>query len=156
MSTDEVTKPVNIFADVLEFRKQYNIPSLKFPQEFRSYETPKSVHLIIEEANELKNANTLEETLDACIDLMYVTVQKFYDLGMSEFFEEAWRKVHAANMNKLWTLEEVDELRDSENFDPENYTIEGKPNELFVVKKFGKVIKPGSFKAPDHSDMFTL
>ena len=79
-----------------------------------------------EELNELKSADTPEDVVDALIDLAYVA------LGTLDLFnvdiDEAWSKVHEANMKKKPGVKE------------------GRPNP-FGLPDF---IKPSGWKAPDH------
>lgn len=143
---------VDIFADVLEFRKQYKLASSKFPVNPPSFDKRKSVDLIREESSELHGATSIEENLDACIDLLYVVVQKFYDLGLSEYWEEGWRRVHRANMNKLWTREQFDALEDKTDYQ----IYESNHADLYIVTRFNKIQKPPTFKSPNHTDLFEL
>src|SRR5690348_11381567 len=71
----------------------------------------------------------LEEMLDACVDLVYVVV------GTSDYhgfnFREAWRRVHAANMQKVRAERAEDSKRGS----------------LYDV------VKPPGWQAPNHHDL---
>ena len=56
--------------------------------------------LIAEELRELTEATNAEDQLDALIDLLYVTFGTLNAAGMHEVAEEAFSRVHTANMNK--------------------------------------------------------
>jgi predicted HAD superfamily Cof-like phosphohydrolase len=53
----------------------------------------------------------LEDQLDALVDLVYVAIGTAYLQGFD--FNEAWRRVHEANMKKVRALREVDSKRGS-------------------------------------------
>lgn len=72
--------------------------------------------LTAEEANELLLAidrGELDEQLDACVDLLYVTIGNVVQLGLTEVFEEAFWRVHQANMNKVLVVSRLESKRDS-------------------------------------------
>ena len=71
----------------------------------------------------------LEEMLDGLVDLVYVTLGTSYLHGFD--FEEAWKRVHAANMMKVRALVPEDSKRD--------FTHD--------------VVKPVDWVAPSHSDL---
>ncbi len=75
----------------------------------------------------------LSEQLDALVDLMYVLlgnaeIQGFLQNGI---FEEAWRRVHEANMEKV-RAERAEDSKRGSSFD---------------------VVKPAGWVAPDHLDL---
>lgn len=71
----------------------------------------------------------LEAQLDALVDLCYVAMGTAYLQGFD--FEEAWNRVHAANMQKVRVANAKDSKRES-SYD---------------------VIKPPGWTAPDHSNL---
>lgn len=73
----------------------------------------------------------LESQLDALVDLVYVALGTAYLHGWSEEFEEAWRRVHAANMSKVRATRKEDSKRGS-TFD---------------------VVKPPGWEPPSHIDL---
>lgn len=73
----------------------------------------------------------LEKQLDALVDEMYVLLGTAYLQGMFSSFEEAWRRVHHANMQKVRATNAVDSARGS-TFD---------------------VIKPAGWTPPSHKDL---
>jgi len=74
-------------------------------------------------------APPLEKKLDALVDLVYVAMGTAYLHGFD--FDEAWRRVHAANMAKV-RAERADQSLRGSTFD---------------------VVKPPGWKAPDLSDL---
>ena len=73
----------------------------------------------------------LEQQLDALVDLMYVQLGTVYLQGLGPKFEEAWRRVQAANMAKV-RVERAEDSKRGSTFD---------------------VIKPAGWTPPDHSDL---
>lgn len=72
--------------------------------------------LVLEEATELVLAidrGELDEQLDACVDLLYVVVGTVVSLGMTNVLEEAFERVHHANMQKVLTPSRHESKRDS-------------------------------------------
>jgi predicted HAD superfamily Cof-like phosphohydrolase len=62
------------------------------------------VALIAEELAELAcslSERDLEGTLDALIDIEYVTAGGFLDFGLSQIYDAARQRIHDANMSKL-------------------------------------------------------
>ncbi len=54
---------------------------------------------LLEELSEYITAKTLEDKLDALVDMVYVTIGISYFHGFD--FDEAFNRVHEANMNKI-------------------------------------------------------
>lgn len=78
----------------------------------------------------------LEEQLDGLVDLMYVLVGTACLQGFTqEMFEEAWRRVHAANMAKVRKMRAED-----------GHTDSGRAPTYDVVK-------PAGWIAPSHIDL---
>lgn len=73
--------------------------------------------------------NNLEQQLDALVDLIYVALGTAYLQGFP--IEEAWRRVHEKNMQKVRTLRAEDSKRGS----------------------VYDVTKPPGWEPPDHSDL---
>lgn len=85
-----------------------------------------------EELAELAEAlgeGNLEAALDAQVDRRYIADGTTLELGMASVFDEAFARVHAANMAKLGP--------------------DGKP----IIDATGKVRKPANWVAPDLSDL---
>jgi predicted HAD superfamily Cof-like phosphohydrolase len=72
--------------------------------------------LLLEETTELVLAidrGELDEMLDACVDLMYVVAGTANAMGMRSVFDEAFTRVHLANMKKVLAFSRHDSKRDS-------------------------------------------
>lgn len=92
-------KRLNIFEDLREFTKMMGLPlDLKtFPYELQAFRD----RLLKEEVTEYEDAVLLkqkEKQLDALIDIIYVATGTIIMHGWDG--EEAWRRVHNANMKK--------------------------------------------------------
>ncbi len=74
-------------------------------------------------------AHELEHQLDALVDLVYVAIGTAYLHGFD--FEEAWARVHAANMAKVRVIKAAGSKRKSKH----------------------DVVKPPGWKAPRHRDL---
>ncbi len=94
--------------DVIEFCRKFGIPLNDEPGPIDSALLLQRVGLIREEVIELtdaadelvegESAYAAERLLDAAVDLVYATMATVASFGFD--FEEAWRRVHAANMAK--------------------------------------------------------
>lgn len=122
--------------------------------------------LCTEESKELGDARNLAEYLDAVCDLLYVTLGSAAAAGFkSETLAEAFWEVHRSNMSKLWTHEEVQQVRMGENitslgamtatefdnrYDVTRAVVEhGTDRCLIVKRKDGKVIKAPGYTPAD-------
>lgn len=79
--------------------------------------------LLLEEIAELLEAKTLEDQLDALVDIHYINTGNFVEMGVNH--ERPFQIVHSANMSKLW------------------------PDGQVHLNEFGKVIKPETFISPE-------
>lgn len=139
---------MKIFEDIKEFHEKFGIeyngkPRIVSPDvsEFRAKfgkEEIKEYHDANDEAWYLSDAMdsegytlALAEILDAFVDQMYVLAGTVYLHGMQHQFEEAWRRVHEANMAKV-RASSADESKRGSSLD---------------------VVKPGGWKAPCHLDL---
>jgi predicted HAD superfamily Cof-like phosphohydrolase len=77
-----------------KFALSYDGPPRDLPPDLASFR----LGFIFEELDELIVAETKTEVLDALVDLVYVIMGTAYLQGFD--FQEAWRRVHAANMAK--------------------------------------------------------
>lgn len=111
--------------------------------------------LIKEEAKELLDAwldGDMPGFLDACVDLVYVTIGTALDAGMP--FDEAFEAVHRANMQKAPKCEAcygfgyriVDAAAGSYRDDCEKCAGVGR---IVLRRDDGKVMKPVGWQAPD-------
>lgn len=73
----------------------------------------------------------LEEQLDAMVDLVYIVIGTAYLHGYADRWQEAWDRVHHANMRKVRAESAADSKRGS-TFD---------------------VVKPKGWRPPDHKDL---
>lgn len=90
--------------------------------------------LLLEELTELVtaiDAGDQEEILDALVDAQYVLSGTINACGMRDVFDEAFMRVHRANMNKVLAPSRYASKRDS-------------PHDI---------IKPDGWKKPDLSDL---
>jgi predicted HAD superfamily Cof-like phosphohydrolase len=121
---------MNEFIDNIEkfherFANEYNDYARALSKDEKSFR----VTCLREECDEYEEAATLEDELDALIDLVYFALGTAYRHGFD--FEAAWKRVHAANMLKV----RANTARDSK-----------RGSSLDVVK-------PKGWKAPDLSDI---
>jgi NTP pyrophosphatase (non-canonical NTP hydrolase) len=79
------------------------------------------------ELNEALNNGDPESILKECCDLVYVVIGSAVVFGMD--FDEAFNRVHASNMTKVWE--------------------DGRPR----YREDGKVLKPPTYKSPDLKDL---
>lgn len=74
----------------------------------------------------------LEKQLDALVDSMYITLGNAYLHGFLPKFQEAWDRVHAANMAKVRAAPDASNSKRGSSFD---------------------VVKPPGWTAPSHTDL---
>lgn len=124
--------------------------------------------LSIEESVEIRDAEDLKEYLDGCTDLLYIAIGNFIAAGFQpEDIQAAMDEVHRSNMSKLWTLDEIQDIRDGTNttsfgdlfggrfdnkFDVSGSSVPDWVDKRYVVsRKDGKAVKSPSFSPPDFS-----
>ena len=94
---------------VRQFNSQFGVK-----ERFRPRMPSPEVHnlrfrLIDEEAQELRDATSLVQYLDAIVDLLYVVQGAALVAGFSpQQVEDAFAEVHRSNMSKLWSADEID------------------------------------------------
>jgi len=123
-----------IAEDVVDFHKKFNIhydgpPRLLPPNEkyFRHQRNE-------EESKELYHATTREEAIDAIVDQIYILLGTAHLHGFTPaMLQEAWARVHKANMTKMLSTPE----------------FPGKYGQVGI-----DIVKPKGWVAPDHSDLF--
>jgi hypothetical protein len=156
------------YQQVLEFTKTFgqSIPTgpTKPPQDLQDLRGK----LSIEESLEIRESADLKEYLDGCADLLYIALGNFIAAGFGpEHIEAAMNEVHRSNMSKLWTLDEVQDIRDGTNTTSFGDLSGGRFNNKFdvvrtdvpdwvdkrliVSRKDGKIVKPPSFSPPNLS-----
>lgn len=113
--------------ELADFRKRFMDEEL---DEYAKHEAKASFERFATATPDLANYTFhLEEMLDALVDETYVVLGTAYLHGFN--FREAWRRVHAANMEKVRALRASDSKRGS----------------------VYDVIKPPHWQPPDHSDL---
>ena len=86
----------------------------------------------------------LAKLADALTDLVYVIDGTAHEYGIP--FEEIWDVVQEANMNKLWTEQEVESIPAHAKAERVAY---GDQKRFVVRDDNGKVMKPPSWTAPE-------
>lgn len=89
------------FADVEEFHEHFDIeyygPTRRLPNDLQEFRFAR----LQEELNEYYDAANAVDMLDALIDLVYIVYGTAHLHGITaEAWNEAWRRVHEANMKK--------------------------------------------------------
>jgi predicted HAD superfamily Cof-like phosphohydrolase len=113
----------NAWNKVKEFHRCFNVPYWDKPERLQSERVETRANWLLEEINEFKGAQTLEEQADAMIDTIYLALGTLVEMGVRP--EKLFDIVHEANMSKLWE--------------------DGKPR---YRESDGKVIKPPTWKDP--------
>lgn len=124
-------KPRLLNQELQEFRTKFLQEEL---DEYRgSIATSHSVlvnkHLEGQEKSRAEFTMAMEDSLDALVDLVYVALGTAYLHGFD--FEEAWKRVHAANMAKV-RAERTEDSKRGTTFD---------------------VVKPAGWQPPRHTDL---
>lgn len=113
-----------------KFGQGYDGPIRELPASIASLRKK----LLLEENTELVtaiDAGDFEEILDALVDMQYVLSGTINALGMRTVFNEAFMRVHHANMRKVLATTRRDSKRDS-------------PHDI---------VKPEGWEKPDLSDL---
>lgn len=122
----------NLFQDVVSFHKKFGInydgPPRDLPADSRKFRDAR-FHEEIREIRDAIEACQLSEQLDGYVDLIYIILGTCHLHGWD--FNEAWSRVHAANMAKQRASKE----------NP------GKYNDA------ADIVKPPGWKAPVLSDL---
>jgi predicted HAD superfamily Cof-like phosphohydrolase len=120
---------INVWQDIKDFHAKYGLtyegPPRQLSEELQRFR----LKFIEEEFKELVNSSSNADQLDACCDLVYVILGYAYLRGWN--FDEAWRRVHSANMKKIRAASAHDSKRQTA-FD---------------------VVKPPGWKPPRHEDL---
>jgi predicted HAD superfamily Cof-like phosphohydrolase len=123
---------VDLYALIKEFHTKFKLDYEGPPRNLDSDLATFRIDFMDEELSEYALATTtgvLHGQLDALVDLVYVALGTAYMQGFN--FNEAFKRVHEANMNKVRTPSTKESLRNSE-YD---------------------VVKPKGWVAPDLSDL---
>lgn len=119
-------KPRVLPYDLADFRSRFNLEELT---EWRQHAGAALIDLTDSQS---MIPYRLEEMLDAHVDQFYVLLGTVYLQGLLPVFEEAWRRVHAANMAKVRAQPDGSDSKRGSAYD---------------------VVKPEGWVAPDHSDL---
>lgn len=95
---------MNLFEDIINFHKKFELHNPNKPSKLEMEMLLYRINFMLEELNEYIAAshnNNLEEAFDALIDLVYVALGTAYLHGFP--FNEGWKLVHDANMQKIKT-----------------------------------------------------
>jgi len=122
-------KPVDMVSDVYAFRTKFKQPCPQQPVHVDRETRDNHKKFMMEEVTELMTAYYSEEVLDAYVDIIYVAIGRCLERGWD--IEEAWRRVHQANMAKVLDKDKADPHKDC-------------------------VAKPEGWKPPDLSDIASV
>lgn len=119
----------DLVKDIVQFHQKFDLNSPDKPSQLSTELLKFRIKFMREELNEYVKSSGLEGKLDALVDLVYVAIGTAYLHGFD--FNEAWRRVHEANMKKV-RAQSADESKRGTSFD---------------------VVKPEGWTAPDLSDL---
>lgn len=148
---------LNMFQDIKDFHVKFDLeykgPPRHLPEDLNGFRTKfvaeelaeyvssdkldqriicDAIEDILQSVGQYGGVPDLEKKLDALVDIVYVALGTAYLHGFD--FEEAWRRVHAANMKKIRAAQDgSNSLRKSSN----------------------DVVKPPGWSAADLSDLVT-
>lgn len=104
-----------MFQDIIDFHEKFKVEPK--PYEVQTHHDHNyRIGFMEEELNEYitaRNNNNKPEMLDALVDLVYVALGTAYMYGWA--FDEAWRRVHSANMEKIKVKSAADSKRGHAN-----------------------------------------
>jgi predicted HAD superfamily Cof-like phosphohydrolase len=89
----------NLIQDIEEFHAKFGLQYSGPPRTLETQLELFRMKFFEEEYNELVGAETDEDKLDACVDLVYIILGYCHLRGWN--FAEAWRRIQAANMQKV-------------------------------------------------------
>lgn len=118
------------FKDVEKFHEKFDLEYRDYPRALSTSEKNFRLVCMREEIQEYADADNLEGEMDALVDLVYFALGTAYRHGFDRF-DEAWERVHAANMAKIIATDAKHSKR--------NYK--------------GDIIKPKGWKSPDLTDL---
>ena len=122
----------SFFDDVKDFHVKFGLPSPSSPQPLSEHLNSFRTGFMHEELGEYMDAvrdGDLEKQLDSLVDLVYVACGTAVMHGFD--FNEAWRRVHEANLKKV-RVERLDDSKRASTFD---------------------VVKPAGWQHPDLFDL---
>ena len=122
----------DLIEDIEKFHEKYG---LEYKDPISRHLSPEEkefrVRCLLEEVQEYIAAKTLEEEVDAIIDLIYFALGTSYRHGFN--FYDGWKEVHKSNMSKVRAEKKEDSKRDFEL----------------------DVVKPSDWKAPELNNAVT-
>ena len=133
---------------VIEWRKAFALPVSETLNVPAVGQREMHAKMIADEAQEIVSAETPEKVRDVIGDLLYFIFGLASEAGVSVAqIAEDFPLIHAANMRKLWTLEQVHDLALGMD-NPKDWSVKQIPgSELFTVRLNGKIQKPPGWKA---------
>lgn len=123
---------MTMLRDISDFHIKFGNAYVGRPRQLEGDLLNFRIKFMEEELAEYKNAaicDDLEGQLDALVDLVYVALGTAYTQGFN--FQEAWKRVHAANMRKVRATDAAQSKRGHSS----------------------DVVKPPGWEAPDLSDL---
>lgn len=97
-----------------KFRLEYDGPPRELPFKLFMFRA-KFLGEELDEYNLAVGSGDLAKQLDSLVDLVYVAIGTAYLHGFN--FNEAWRRVHEANMNKVRAMRVEESVRGSAEYD---------------------------------------
>jgi predicted HAD superfamily Cof-like phosphohydrolase len=119
-----------MYDDIRKFHEKFGLDYKGPPREIAGALEDFRARFMQEELDEFCDAESLEKKLDALVDLVYVALGTAYLYGFD--FDEAWRRVHEANMKKVRAQPDGSDSARQSMYD---------------------VVKPAGWTAPDLSDL---
>jgi predicted HAD superfamily Cof-like phosphohydrolase len=123
----------SFFQDVKDFHEKFGLEYCGRPRHLPVDTMEFRLKFLGEELQEYALSVTLEDQLDALVDLVYVALGTAYLHGFD--FDEAWCRVHAANMKKVRAAPDGSDSKRGSSHD---------------------VVKPPGWQPPDLSDLVQL
>tara|TARA_B100000929_G_scaffold280762_1_gene259083 strand:- start:241 stop:756 length:516 start_codon:yes stop_codon:yes gene_type:complete len=98
--------------DIIDFSEKFGLTYRDYPRKLSDEEKRFRIVCMFEEVQEYADAETMEDELDALVDLIYFALGTCYRHGYC--FESAWKRVHEANMKKERAQNKSESKRDFE------------------------------------------
>lgn len=95
--------PNEMWYMVRDFQKAFGHPAPDKPTMLTTERILKRNSWMLEECNEMLEAETLEDQVDAAIDKLYFAIGDLVELGVKPF--NLFKIVQEANMGKLWNID---------------------------------------------------
>ena len=98
--------------DIIDFSEKFGLTYRDYPRKLSDEEKRFRIVCMFEEVQEYADAETMEDELDALVELVYFALGTCYRHGYC--FESAWQRVHEANMKKERAQNKSESKRDFE------------------------------------------